>query len=123
MDAGDQVVAGNRLPQRVPDSAAVRVLRTHRQEHLDHARVVAQAIDLLRRKRRDLARHDQRHAQPRVTLHELGDLPIVDGAGQGHRGVGVVQAVDRVQAVQDGVLDTPRVERTLLQAGEPFADG
>jgi hypothetical protein len=40
---------------------------------------------------------------------------VVDGTGQGNRGVRIVQAVDSVQAVQDRHVDLRRVKGLLLK--------
>src|SRR4051812_18013672 len=66
--------------------------------------MVADAIDLRRRKLRDLTRHHDRGAQTRLLVEPLLDLPVVDGAGQGDSRIGVVQTLDLVGAVQNARL-------------------
>jgi len=118
VDADGQVVSSGGFPEGVIEARAVRVLRARGEEHLHKAGVFGDTVDLLRRLRRQLARDDDRGAQASIFLEPLGALPVVDGARQGNCGVGVVEAVDGVQAVQDGDIGFGCVEGLLLEERE-----
>ena len=123
MDARDQVVARDRLPQRVEQPVAVGVLRPRRQQHLNESWVATDAVDLARRGGRELAGHDDRPAQAWLLVQPLGDLPIVDGAGERHRRIGIVQTVDGVQAIEHRVLHVGRIKHLLLDQRQARAWG
>ncbi len=80
------------------------MLGAHGQQHLDKPRMARHTVDLARGEGGQLAGHDDGAPKARLLVEPLGDLPVVDGAGQGHRRVWVVQAVDGVQTVEHRAL-------------------
>ena len=106
--AGDQVVARDRLPERVVEAVAVAGAagapaaapgRSRGGRRRGRSRRAAWAGIWLG--------HHDRGAQARLLVEPLGDLPVVDGAGEGDRRVGIVQAVDGIRRAQDRRLDVP----------------
>src|SRR5262245_11991133 len=92
------------------------------EQHLHEVRVVADAIDFLRRRRWILRRDEERRleatvgvvpAQPEV------DRIVVVGAGQraGKVGVGQGTQAENVAAVEDGMLDVVAVHQLVAQPG------
>ena len=117
-----QVVARDRLEQRPPDPVAVGRERSHRHAHLDDPRVSARTIDLVGCILGNQPGHHDRAAQARFRLEPLGCEPRVDRTCERDRGIGVLDGLDPVGAVEDRRLDAPRVERACAQVGQRPGD-
>jgi hypothetical protein len=83
---------------------------SNHQQHLHEAGVVAQPVDFFRRQPGVLGGHDDRGPQPGLLLEPLGDLPVVYRPSHGGGPILVVDQMDAIDAVEDGVLNLPRVE-------------
>ena len=87
----------------------------HRQKDLHEAGMVADTVDLARRHLRLLARHEDRGAQARFLVQPLGDMPVIDGAGERGGGVRVMNALQAVRVVQNRVVEHAR-DRAIAPA-------
>ena len=81
------------------------------QQDLHEARVRAKPFDFLDREVGHMRWHQQGGAQAWLDREPLGRLPVVERRGEGSGRIGVVDAVDRIGAVEDADLRAGRVQR------------
>ena len=118
MNAERQAVALGRCIDRPILAAAERHLAHAQHQHLHEALVGGAALDLGDGEFGVLHRHHDRGAQPRIAVEPfLGD-PVVDRLGERRRHVLAVQKLHAIEAMADGDVDVPAVERVRAQRVE-----
>ena len=115
MDRERQLVALGRRVDR-PEMAAAEqrlALRQHQDRH--EAGIARQPLDLLDGEVRRLHRHDDGGPEARIARQPLRRDPVVDGAAEGGRHVGIEDRLGAVEDVADGVRRAEAVERLGLE--------
>ena len=118
MDAERQIVANQRLVNGPVLAPPQRLGGPGDEERLNEAPVAGDAVDLGRRQRGVLVRHDDRGAQARLRIDPFFHLPVVCRRRQ-RRGVGEVEhATSPVERVEHAVVHLPLVEELRLEERE-----
>ena len=97
---------------------AERAVAHHQEQHLDEARIGRAALDLGDGQLDVLGRHQDRRAQPRLTIEPFAGDPTVHRLAQSRRHVGVVERHRAVQHIGDGEAGAESIERIAAQDSE-----
>jgi hypothetical protein len=111
-------MADGRLKDRVVAAVAVRHGGPDREIDLDEAGMAANPVDLGRRHLRLLAGNDDRGTQPLLRRQPLCHMPVVDGRGQRRGGIGVMDALDAIRAIENRVLQAKGIKDVITHTLE-----